>query len=280
MPAIPTSYSGAQLATVAALFLAAFPVLAGDRAAVENGMTYADPLDRPQLVRGYRSPLGLKSPQSGSRPQQQASTSAQVLARVALEQTVAEPLTYSIARAPAVLGLRGAEQAAGIVLRGSDRWASSFELSSAEDAVTAGRRTAVQGHVHAPLTDSIGLSVGIRLSGLQAPSSVAGADTPYANGYVMQSGRADVYAQQLGYQLQLNYLYGERNTVALSYVSRREADQFRLGADPSLLEGSLLSVTGEHWFSPSWALRYDIPTPESSSLIRRQGLRLGLHYRF
>jgi hypothetical protein len=199
---------------------------------------------------------------------------------MAQTQAIPEPMIYSIARAPAALGLRGAEQAAGIVLRGGERWASSFELSSAEDAVTAARRTAVLGQVHAPLTGSIGLSAGIRLSGVQGASYLAGVETPYANGYVLQSGRADAYSQQLGYQLQLNYLYGERNTVALSYVSRREADQFRLAADPAYSDGALLSVTGEHWFSPSWALRYDIPTPESSSLFRRQGLRLGLHYRF
>jgi hypothetical protein len=41
-----------------------------------------------------------------------------------------------------------------------------------------------------------------------------------------------------------------------------------------------LSFTGEHWFSPSWALRYDLPASESSSMMRRQGLRLGVHYRF
>jgi long-subunit fatty acid transport protein len=92
--------------------------------------------------------------------------------------------------------------------------------------------------------------------------------------------RADSGAQQLGYQLQLNYLYGERNTVALTYNSRRELDQYRLASDPLSSDAWQLSLTGEHWFSPSWALRYDIPTPESSGVVWRQGLRLGVHYRF
>jgi hypothetical protein len=80
--------------------------------------------------------------------------------------------------------------------------------------------------------------------------------------------------------VQLNYLYGERSTVALTYSSRRELEQYRLAADPLLADGWQLTLTGEHWFSPSWALRYDLPAPESSSLLRRQGLRLGVHYRF
>ena len=59
-----------------------------------------------------------------------------------------------------------------------------------------------------------------------------------------------------------------------------EWDQYRLTPDPMGADGWQLSVTGEHWFSPSWALRYDLGGPEASSSLRRQGLRLGVQYRF
>lgn len=270
---------------VAAAFLAAgWPLLANavtaTPAAAEVSL-YGDPVDRPQLTQGYRSALGLKTSQSGGRVLGRGSATTQWLVRLAQTQAVPEPLFYAVERIPPALGLRGVEQAAGVVVRGGERWTSSLEFSSAESALTATRRAALLGQIHAPLAGGVGVSVGIRYSLLQAPAYTgSGADTPFGNGYVSSAGRADSTAQQLGYHLQLNYLYGERSTVALTYNWRRESEQFRLGSDPSSADGSQLSVTGEHWFSPSWALRYDIPTPDSNSLIRRQGLRLGVHYRF
>ena len=244
------------------------------------GGWFSDSIEPPRLLQGYRSALGLKPSQRSSGVLLgRGSSTTQLLARLAQTHAVAEPLFYAVERVPPALGLRGAEQAAGIVLRGGERWTSSFELSSAENALTANRRTELLGQIYAPLTAGFGVSVGIRYSSLQTPA-YTGVDTPFGNGYVSSAGRADSAGQQLGYLLQLNYVYGERNTVALTYNSRRESEQFRLSADPSSPDGSQLSVTGEHWFSPSWALRYDIPTPDSSSLIRRQGLRLGVHYRF
>lgn len=276
-PFIPDS---GVLTAAAALLVAALSALASDGVAGANRVAYADPIDRPQLAQGYRSALGLKPSQRGSGALGRGSATTLLLARLAQTQAVPGPLFFAVERVPPVLGLRGPEQAAGIVLRGGERWTSSFELSSAENALTANRRTALLGQIHAPLAGGVGVSVGIRYSRSQDPAYSGGADTPFGNGYVLSPGRADSTAQQLGYQLQLNYLYGERNTVALTYSSRRELEQYRLASDPLASDGRQLSLTGEHWFSPSWALRYDLPTPESSNLIRRQGLRLGVHYRF
>jgi hypothetical protein len=245
------------------------------------GGWFSDSIEPPRLLQGYRSALGLKPSQSGAAVLGHGSATTRLLARYARTAEIDTPLFYAYEHLPSGPGLRSSAETTGVVIRGGERWSASFESSTSTDMLTASRRTALLTQIHAPLLGSTGVSVGIRYSSSQTPAYTGGsADTPFGNGYVSSAGRADSAAQQLGYQLQLNYLYGERNTVALTYSSRRESEQFRLGSDPSSPDGSQLSVTGEHWFSPSWALRYDIPTPESSSLIRRQGLRLGLRYRF
>ena len=280
---LPNRPDWPTLAVAAACLAAGWPAAANAATGTPAAAVavYGDSADRPQLVQGYRAALGLKTSPSGSRVLGRGSATTQVLVRLAQTHAVPEPLFYAVERVPRALGLRGAEQAAGIVLRGRERWTSSFELSSAASAFTANRHTALLGQIHAPFAGGIGVSVGIRYSSVQMPAHTgAGADTPFGYGYMLPPERADSGAQQLGYQLQLNYLYGERNTVALTYNSRRELDQYRLASDPLSSDAWQLSLTGEHWFSPSWALRYDIPTPESSGVVWRQGLRLGVHYRF
>ena len=167
-----------------------------------------------------------------------------------------------------------------MVWRGGERWSSSFESSTSSDTLSETRRTSLTGLVHAPIVGGAGISLGLKYSMAHTPGYGSGSDTPFVNGYTLLSGRVDALAPQFAYQLQLNYLYGERNTVALTYSSRREWEQYRLTPDPFTADGWQLSLTGEHWFSPSWALRYDLPAPESNSLLRRQGLRFGVHYRF
>jgi hypothetical protein len=268
---------------MAALVGSISPALAADgsASALPEAAFYSNSLDRPQLAPGYRSVLGLKPSEQSRYVLGRGSATTQLLARVAQEEhALARPLSFAFERAPGTLGLRGTEQVTGLVWRGGERWSSAFEASTSTDAFTAARRTVLSGQVYAPLVGGAGLSFGLSYSAWQSPAHAAGADTPFGAGYALLPGRTDAGTAQIGYQLQLNYLYGERNLVALSYNSRREWEQYRLAPDPLAPDARQLSLTGEHWFSPSWALRYDIPAPEPGNLIRRQGLRLGLHYRF
>jgi hypothetical protein len=249
-----------------------------DRESAAAGPVHADPADRPQLIYSYRSALGLRFAEAESAALG-GSTTTGLLARYARTSDLVEPLVYEIERAPRGLGLRGSERATGLMLRGGAGWSSAFEASTSTDAFTTARRTVLSGQVYAPLIGGMGLSFGLSYSAWQSPAP-AGGDTLFGSGYTLLPGRGDASTQQIGYQLQLNYLYGERSLVGLSYNSRREWEQYRLTPDPLFSDARLLSVSGEHWFSPSWALRYEIPAPESGNLIRRQGLRLGLHYRF
>ena len=259
---------------IGALLGASPPALAAANGHATAGDSfYANPADQPQLVHGYRSALGLRSPeQPEGLTLGRGSATAGLLARYATSD-IAEPLVYTTERAPRGLGLRGAERVTGLMLRGTG-WASALEASTSTDAYTAARRTALSGRVYAPLIGGAGLAFGLSYSGWQSPT-LAGSDTPG-----LLPGRFDANSRQIAYQLQLNYLYGDRNLVGLTYSSRREWEHFRLAPDPLAPDASQLSLSGEHWFSPSWALRYEIPAPEPGNLIRRQGLRLGLHYRF
>jgi hypothetical protein len=276
----PTTKQVVRLATTVALIFNAVPAYTGNGSDVASSTVYVHSFDRPQLAQGYRSALGLKPPHEGGALLGPQSATTQLLARVAQAHTLAEPLYYVVERTPSGVGLRGTEQAVGVVLHSGQWWSSSLEVSSAESLVLSSRRMALLGQLHAPFAGGVGVSAGVRYSSLQPPGYLGiHADSPYGNGYLASSGRADASGGQLGYQFQLNYLYGQRNSVALTYGTRRDGEQIRLGSDPMQLEGSQFSVTGEHWFSPSWALRYDIPTPDPGT-IRRQGLRLGVHYRF
>ena len=268
-------------AAVAGLLAGGQAALAGanDRDSTAAGPFYADPADRPQLSHGYRSAMGLRFSETENAALGGGSATAGLLARYARTSDLAEPLVYEIERAPRGLGLRGSERATGLMLRGGAGWSSAFEASTSTDAFTAARRTVLSGQVYAPLIGGMGLSFGLSYSAWQSPA-IAGGDALFGPGTALLSGRSDAGTQQIGYQLQLNYLYGERSLVGLTYNSRREWEQYRLTPDSLLSDTRQLSLSGEHWFSPSWALRYEIPAPESGNLIRRQGLRLGLHYRF
>ena len=249
---------------------------ANNRQPTTGATFYSEPADWPRLAHGYRPVLGLRLPETENAALGNASATTRLLARYARTSDVAQPIAYSVERAPWGLGSRGTERATGLVLRAAEGWSSAFEASTSTDAVTAARRTVLSGQLYAPLIGGAGLALGLSYSTWQSPS-FAGSDTPF-NGYTLLPGR-DPSNQQLGYQLQLNYLYGERNLVALTYGSRRDWEQYRLAPDPLASDPRQLSLTGEHWFSPSWAVRYEIPTPEAGNL-KRQGLRLGLHYRF
>jgi hypothetical protein len=110
------------------------------------------------------------------------------------------------------------------------------ESSTSSDTLSETRRT-ISRSIHAPIIGGAGISLGLKYSGAQTPGYGSGSDTPFVNGYALLSGRVDAPSPQFAYELQLNYLYGERNTVALTYSSRREWEQYRLASDPFTSDG-------------------------------------------
>jgi YaiO family outer membrane protein len=105
--------------------------------------------------------------------------------------------------------------------------------------------------------------------------NVRGAYTLYSNG-------ATTGALVTAQRFQVNYFYGERNVVGLSYTTGRDIENLNMSAI-GLPAADVRDVTlsGRHWLSTNWALTYDVLSQEQSLWTsRRQGLRLGVSRSF
>ena len=102
----------------------------------------------------------------------------------------------------------------------------------------------------------------------------------FRGAYTLYSGRTDGSDVGSAHRFQVNYFYGERNTVGLAYTTGRDIEN--LGLSAGLMPGDArdLTLSGRHWLSPNWALTYDLLSHEQGSLYRRQGLRLGVSRTF
>jgi YaiO family outer membrane protein len=102
----------------------------------------------------------------------------------------------------------------------------------------------------------------------------------FRGAYTLYSSRAEGGALGSAQRVQMDYLYGERNTVGLSYTMGRDIEQLGLGAGMQLNDVRDLTLSGRHWLTPNWAVTYDLLSQEQSNLLKRQGLRLGVSRTF
>lgn len=101
----------------------------------------------------------------------------------------------------------------------------------------------------------------------------------FRSAYTLYSNRAEGSSLGAAHRFEVSYLYGERNTVGLSYTTGRDIDAFGLPAAMAAADVRDWSLSGRHWLSPNWALTYDVLSQEQL-LNRRQGLRLGVSRSF
>ncbi len=104
----------------------------------------------------------------------------------------------------------------------------------------------------------------------------------YRGAYTFYSGRTDTGIGTTGHRFQVNYFYGGQSSVGLAFTTGQALDGIP-GLTPNLAayDSSNVGVTGEHWFSRSWAVNYN-------ALLENGGvtpglkpeLRLGLRMRF
>jgi len=101
----------------------------------------------------------------------------------------------------------------------------------------------------------------------------------FRGAYTLYSNRADGSSLGSAHRFQVNYFYGERNTVGLAYTTGRDLEH--LGPAVGLPANDVrdLSLSGRHWLSPNWALTYEALQQEQT-LYKRQGLRLGVSRSF
>ena len=181
------------------------------------------------------------------------------------------------------LGLSSPEFVGGMVYPLSAKWFSSLETSVDAKSATS-RGYGLLGQVHRSLPGGWDMSVGLRYRVSETAASplfgsaIDGAPLP-ERAWALYPPAAGTSASA-GYELRLNYRYGERNTLGLTYGSGNEPDYARQfpGAQPG--EGRQFGLTGEQWLTPEWALNYGVMAQQQLGPHRGQGLRLGLRYRF
>ena len=176
------------------------------------------------------------------------------------------------------LGPQAVESYGGVLYPLTENWGSSLEAGVTRDSPVASQRYSLFGQLRTTLSTGHELSLGLKYTydTPQVPLFWLNSESTggIANGYAL----APRLGGGAGYQLQLSYLYGVRNTVGLAYASGKELEYFGSPYD-ALADTRQFMLTGQHWLSPNWALNYDVYSPDSN-LFRRQGLRLGLRYRF
>lgn len=174
------------------------------------------------------------------------------------------------------IGLQTTESYGGVFYPLAENWGSSLEAGVTQDSHP--RRYSLFGQLHTTLSAGHELSLGLKYIYDYPQAPFFGLSSESAAGITSGHALAPRFGGGASYQLQLSYLYGVRNTVGLAYASGRELEYFGLPYD-ALADSRQFMLTGQHWLSPNWAFNYDIYAPDSN-LLRRQGLRLGLRYRF
>lgn len=190
----------------------------------------------------------------------------------------------------------GADVSAGIHLPLSRRLSTLLETTQAH-GIGLTSEWSMLGQVGASLGRGWGLSAGLRHSELgmleqplgSMPHIAAGsADlgmlsverywNAYRGSFTYFTGRADDGASGSGHRIAVHYFYGERNSVGLSYTQGPALGLGTRTTDDGDLRN--MGITGEHWFTRSWAVNYNALVEEIGDRGLRPELRLGLRLRF
>ena len=133
------------------------------------------------------------------------------------------------------------------------------------------RRYGLAGQVQSPLSNGKALSVGLKYR-------VFDSDFGQRAGPVGEISSATAYTLAPSYQVQMSFQYSASGTLGLAVG--RELETYTPYVDSGA--GRQLTLTGQHWLTPTWALSYDLLTSDPTSPLRLQGLglRLGMRYRF
>lgn len=102
----------------------------------------------------------------------------------------------------------------------------------------------------------------------------------FRGAYTLYSSRTEGSDLGSAHRWQVNYFYGERNTVGLAYTMGRDIENLVVPLGLPLNDARDLTLSGRHWLSTNWALTYDLLSHEQGSFFKRQGLRLGVSRSF
>jgi hypothetical protein len=217
--------------------------------------------------------------------------------RLGAGQTVPQPVFYS--RVTESAGQLGVSQTSGVYQPLSRSLSSLIETNQATLG-DLGSEWSVLGQVGASLGEGWGIQAGLRHSEAGWPR---GPMQPYTarvgsaqlgmvtiehnwhglrSAYTLFGSYADSGTAASGHRLELQYYYGQRSNVGLSYMAGRPLQAGATISALQPLEGNHLGVAGEHWFSPAWAVDYRALVqdlgPAAPGL--KPQIRFGLRYTF
>jgi hypothetical protein len=191
-------------------------------------------------------------------------------------------LLYRGTRSFPALGAPNSQLVGGMLYPLSGNWYSTIESSVDAPSARPFRGYGLVGQVHRALPGGFDMSLGLHYNVSENGGTRLHAHEPIASGARAWSLYPPALSSSstAGYELRLNYRYGERNTLGLTYGSGAESDYTRqfLGMQPG--DTRQFGLTGEHWLTPDWALNYGVMASEQVGQHRGQGLRLGIRYRF
>lgn len=167
----------------------------------------------------------------------------------------------------------------------SRTWTSNVELSLSPTHEVLPRYS-LYGQAQKSLPGGWGVGMGLRrseytLTGVNILSLVG--ERYWGNfrgAYTLYSGRPEGTASASSHRFQLSYYYADHSAIGLSYSTGRQVED--VGPPSGVISSDVQNWTlsGQHWFSPAWALTYDLVNQDQGNLYRRQGLRLGIRHSF
>ncbi len=192
---------------------------------------------------------------------------------------------YGGLRATERFNLKDSEAHAGLYFPLGETWNAVVEgsYSPTHEVLAQG---SVYGFLQKSFKGGWGLGLGLRHSEYTSTASnVASvlAERYWGNfrgAYTLYSGRPEGASSASSHRLQLSYYYDDRSNVGMSYTNGREVENVGPPRGVVATDVQSWSVSGQHWFTPSWAMTYDLIQHEQGTLYRRQGLQLGLRRSF
>ena len=182
-------------------------------------------------------------------------------------------------------GLRDNEASVGAYFPLGGAWQGLVE-ATASGTYRVLPKYSLFGQVFRSLGGGWGVNAGLRHSEYASSGAnllVAGVERYFGNyraGYTFYSGRPEGAASGPAHRVQVDYYYAERSMIGLSLTRGREVEN--VGPPTGIVSSDVrdVTLTGRHWLSQDWALTYDLLSHQQGTFYRRDGVRLGLRYRF
>lgn len=105
----------------------------------------------------------------------------------------------------------------------------------------------------------------------------------YRMGYAIYattvSGEAIKSETHYTHALSLDYYYETRSSIGIVLTTGDELE-YNGTATPPISSINGLIIKGRHWFTPQWAINYDLNYHEQGDIYSRHGFRVGVRYRY